>query len=176
MQPVGEASGEASGEAPEKEEPQNLGEKSDKYLYTTFPYSRDETFGMREEKEGLFYLGNKQATIFNNNILIGGEKFKGTPGLWELIMSRHPHNFTKEDEANYVRLMIKTNALHRYNDPNNPYPKSSGGTKWERLLCKIWKNREEYKGKGLVSICDKLKRQGVLDTRSYKKSNSIIKK
>ena len=163
---------------------------------------------MREEKKGLFYLGNKQATIFNNNILIGGEKFKSTPGLWELIMSRHPHNFTKEDEANYVRLMIKTNALHRYNDPNNPYPKSSGVTKWERLLCKIWKNREEYEGKGvvvipsdpnallerldlllaskeaghtgveneLVSICDELKRQGVLDTRSYKKSNSIIKK
>ena len=27
----------------------------------------------------------------------------------------------------------------------------------------------------LVSICDKLKRQGVLDTRSYKKLNSVIK-
>ena len=28
----------------------------------------------------------------------------------------------------------------------------------------------------LVSICDELKRQGVLDTRSYKKLNSVIKK
>ena len=28
----------------------------------------------------------------------------------------------------------------------------------------------------LVSICNELKRQGVLDTRSYKKLNSIIKK
>ena len=28
----------------------------------------------------------------------------------------------------------------------------------------------------LVSICDELKRQGVLDTESYKKLNSIIKK
>ena len=27
----------------------------------------------------------------------------------------------------------------------------------------------------LVSICDKLKRQGVLDTNAYKKLNSIIK-
>ena len=27
----------------------------------------------------------------------------------------------------------------------------------------------------LVSICDELKRQGVLDTRSYKKLNSVIK-
>ena len=28
----------------------------------------------------------------------------------------------------------------------------------------------------LVSICDELKRQGVLDTKAYKKLNSIIKK
>ena len=31
-------------------------------------------------------------------------------------------------------------------------------------------------GNELVSICDELKRQGVLDTKSYKKLNSIIKK
>ena len=31
-------------------------------------------------------------------------------------------------------------------------------------------------GNELVSICDKLKRQGVLDTKAYKKLNSIIKK
>ena len=31
-------------------------------------------------------------------------------------------------------------------------------------------------GNELVSICDELKKQGVLDTKSYKKLNSIIKK
>ena len=31
-------------------------------------------------------------------------------------------------------------------------------------------------GNELVSICDELKRQGVLDTNTYKKLNSIIKK
>ena len=30
-------------------------------------------------------------------------------------------------------------------------------------------------GNELVSICDELKRQGVLDTKAYKKLNSIIK-
>ena len=30
-------------------------------------------------------------------------------------------------------------------------------------------------GNELVSICDELKRQGVLDTKDYKKLNSIIK-
>ena len=104
--------------------------------------------------------------------------------------------------------MMKTNALHRGNDPNNPYPKGSKGDKWAKLLGPIWHNRGEYyEGKGtvimssdpnallerldlllasqkaghtgvgneLVSICDELKRQGVLDTKAYKKLNSIIK-
>ena len=31
-------------------------------------------------------------------------------------------------------------------------------------------------GNELVSICDELKRQGVLNTKTYKKLNSIIKK
>ena len=109
---------------------------------------------------------------------------------------------------NYERLMIKTNALHRDYDPNNPLPRGSKSDKWKFLLSPIWHSREEYyEGKGtvimpsdpnallerldllfasqkaghtgvgneLVSICDELKRQGVLDAEAYKKLNSIIK-
>ena len=103
--------------------------------------------------------------------------------------------------------MIKTNTLHRGNNPNNPYQKGSKSGKWKMILGPIWENRKGYEGKGtvimssdpntllerldlllasqkaghtgvgneLVSICDKLKRQGVLDTEAYKKLNSIIK-
>ena len=99
--------------------------------------------------------------------------------------------------------MLKTNALHRYNDPDNNHPKSSKGDKWNKILKTIWDKRREYGGKGvvvipsdpnallerldlllaskkaghtgvgneLVSICDELKRQGVSDSRSYKRLN-----
>ena len=93
--------------------------------------------------------------------------------------------------------MLKTNTLHRNNDPNSKYPKSS-----KKILRTIWDNREEYRGSGVVflskdpnallnmldlsisskeagktgvtrnymaSILDELKRQGVLDTEAYKK-------
>ena len=43
-------------------------------------------------KKGLYYIGNKQAIIVDNNIMIGDEKFKGTPGLWELLMSKNPND------------------------------------------------------------------------------------
>ena len=65
---------------------QQMGEIAKEYL--GYPY-RDETFGIRNEG-GLYYIGNKRATIANNDIIIDDVKFKGTPGLWELLMSRQP--------------------------------------------------------------------------------------
>ena len=137
MQPIGEATGEASG----KEEPLDFGEIAKEYLKDP---NRDTTFGMRNE-EGLYYIGNKQATIVNNNIIIENEIFKGTPGLWELLMSKNPKYFTENDYKNYTRLMLKTNALHRDNNPKSSHPKSSRSDKWN-LIRLIWARRGEYEG------------------------------
>ena len=139
-QPIGEASG--------KEDPLDLGEIAKEYLQIPLP-SRDTTFGIRE-KEGLYYIGDKQATIADNNIIIGDEKFKGTPGLWELIMIQKPVNFTDKDYNNYRSSMIKTDTLHRYYDPKSPYPRSSGSVKWRKILKPIWYGKEEYEGEGVV--------------------------
>ena len=205
IQPTGEATGEAPEEEEEEEEEEMIGEIAKKYLNRPSP---DKTFGIRE-KQGLYYIGDKQAIIFRNNIIIENEKFEGTPGLWELITSKTPQmSSNRKDYDNYVKLLLKTNALHHDYDPNNPNPRSSKSDKWEKkILSPIWHNREKYEGKGvvvipsdpnallerldlllasqeaghtgvgneLVSICDELKRQGVLNSNAYKKLNSIIK-
>ena len=126
--PPTQSIGEASGE----EKPLDLGEIAEEYLKTPL-LSRDTTFRIHE-KEGIYYIGEKQATIANNNIIIGVEIFKGTPGLWELIMVKNPVNFTHKDYKNYRSLVIKTNVLHRYYDPKNPYPRSSDSYKWREIL------------------------------------------
>ena len=217
MQPIGEATGEEEEEDEEEEEEELFGEIA--YEFLNKPY-RDTTFGIRKEK-GHHYIGNKHVIVDGNDIIIrkNGERFKGTSGLWELITSKTPKDYTERDYDNYEDLMIMTNALHRNNDEDNPHPKGSGSNKWKNLLSPIWyrkkggvyissKKKEGYKGKGvvvtpsdpnallerldlllasqeaghtgvgneLVSICDELKRQGVLDTKTYKKLNSIIKK
>ena len=41
--------------------------------------------------------------------------------------------------------MVKTGALHRGNDPENKYPKSSGGYKWKNILKDIWFKEKELK-------------------------------
>ena len=209
IQPLGKATEEEEEE--DEEDELLVGEIAEEYLKDP---NRDTTFGIRN-KEGLYYIGNKQATIVNNNIIVGDEKFKGTRGLWELLMAKKPdtYYFDDNDYDEYAKLMVKTNALHSDYNPKNSYPRSSRGDKWN-LIRNIWANREHikkkegYEGKGvvvipsdpnallerldlllasqeaghtgvrneLVSICDELKRQGVLDTKVYKKLNHLIKK
>ena len=48
--------------------------------------------------------------------------------------------------------MLKTNALHRDNNPKSTYPKDSRGEKWVRLLSPIWRNRRKYEGEGVLVI------------------------
>ena len=222
-------------EEEEEEDDERVGEIARNYLNKQF---RDATFGIRKEK-GDHYIGNTHVIVKDNDIYIKntGERFKGTPGLWELITSRDPVDFNKEDKDEYERLTIRTNTLHRYDDPYNPHPKANRSDKWKyilgptwykkqgfseedafrmakdknyrkRLIKKLHKIRSEYEGEGvvvipsdpnallerldlllasqeaghtgvrneLVSICDELKRQGVLDTKAYKKLNHLIKK
>ena len=207
---------------PDEDEDGTIGEIAKEYL--NIPHEiRDTTFGVRK-KGGHHYIGNKHVIIKDDDIIVDGEYYEGSPGLWELLMLKKPpvrdYNFTNYYD-DYKKLMIQTNALHRENDPNNLYPKGSRGYKWTKILGPIWqehrekvveKRKEEwrkvgYKGDGvvimssdpnallerfdllraskkaghtnvvneMVSICDELKRQGVLDTKSYKKFNSIIK-
>ena len=220
MQPIGEA----SGEAPEEEEqseatPENLGEIAYSYLHGKEPYLRDKTFGIYLGKDGQYHMGKqankenkKVIAIAYNNIIVDGEKFRGTPGLWQLIMEEKPRFFTKEDMDDNKDLLKKTNAFYHDFNPKNPNPRSSKSYKWNNLLRYIWYEMEGYEMEGyegegivimssdpnallerldlllssqkaghtgvgneLVSICDELKRQGVLDTAAYKKLNSIIK-
>ena len=231
-QPLGEASGqeklfeeeeeeeEEEDEEEEKEKEKNLGKTAYNYLHRKDPYPRDTTFGIYLGKDGHYHMGKqigadgkvkenkKILTIAYNNIIVEGEKFRGTDGLWELIMEDRPRKYTKEDEDEYRDLVIKTNVLHRDFDPKNPNPRGSDSYKWMKILSPIWYGSKNVEGKGvvvipsdpnallekldlllasqdaghtgvgneLVSICDELKRQGVLDTKTYKKINSIIKK
>ena len=116
----------------------------------------DKTFGLYAENKK-FKIGDKYATIKDNNIIIEGKIYIGTPGLWELITSFDPQNFTDEDFINYGELLIQTNSIYQSNDPNKTTPKSSKSKKWGNLIKPIWEKIKESKkppGKG------KGKRQG----------------
>ena len=93
----------------------------------------DRTYGLYD-KAGKFYIGNKLAIIDDNDLVVGKYDYKVTPGLWELIVSKEPKDFTGEDYENYANFMVRTGTLHRGNDLENKYPKSSAGNKWKNTL------------------------------------------
>ena len=74
----------------------------------------DKTFGLRN-KDCRFYIGNKEAKIKDNNIIVVDRTYTGTPGLWELIVVRSPHDiiFTNGDYDNYAEIIHSTNAVRR---------------------------------------------------------------
>ena len=141
----------------EEEDDESIGEIAYKYLNKPF---RDTTFGVRK-KGGGHFIGEQHIIIDNNNIILtkNGERFEGTPGLWELITSKTPKNFTDKDYGEYKGIMLLTGTLHRDYNPYSPYPRGSKSDKWNRFLSPIWHRgrfaewREEgYEGEGIVIL------------------------
>ena len=105
----------------------------------------DRNFGLTV-KDRKLAIGSKPIDIEDNNIIVDGEVYEGTPGLWKLIILKDPNDFTEDDYINYINLLLQTNAIYRGNDPNNTYPKGgSKSAKWEKLISPIWDHIKESK-------------------------------
>ena len=58
----------------------------------------DKTVGLRD-KDGKFYIGNKEAKIKESDIIVGDKEYSGTTELWELQVATTPDDkiFTNGD-------------------------------------------------------------------------------
>ena len=167
----------------------------------------DKTFGLRD-KHGKFDIGNKEAKIKENNMLVGDREYVGTPGLWKLIIATTSDDkiFTNGDYDNYAEIMHSTNALRRNSDESETKPKANKSWRWKHILKPILDDKDLYTGNGitpsvptiilrcdiialverldilmaskaagntavrneLVSVCDELPRQNLIDKHKYK--------
>lgn len=112
----------------------------------------DTVFGIRMEKD-VPYIGRLPVEIDNNDIIIEGDRYEGTPGLWELIQSKDPqdNNYTAKDFIEYAKILWATDAMKRDNDPSARHPKSNRGTKWAKIVKPIWENKS-FQGSGTVFL------------------------
>ena len=90
----------------------------------------DRTLGFLD-KDGKFFIGNKETNVTENNIIVGNREYFGTPGLWKLIMATTADDkfFTNGDYDNYTEIMHSTNALRRNNDESETKPKANKSCK-----------------------------------------------
>ena len=118
-----------------EEEDVFIGDIAEQYLRKIAIVSgADKTVGLRD-KDGKFYIGNVEAKIKENNIIVGNKEYASTPGLWELIVARSPDDkiFTNGDYDNYAEIMHATNALRINNDESETKPKANKSWKWRHI-------------------------------------------
>ncbi len=83
--------------------------------YLSLKNNVDKYYGIRKQGDG-YVMGDSKVVIdTDSNIIVRDQRFKGTPGLWQLIMLNKPRDFTKEDLARYDDLVETTQVIF------NPY-------------------------------------------------------
>jgi len=117
--------------------PNGIGKIASKYVAHTDP-----KFGIWFD-EDIAYVGDKKIIIDDNDIIIDGQKFIGTEGLWALLS--YPKGVPEElyndnDLENYRKIVIATNCMYANNDSSNNKAKSSVNEKWKKLISPIWKD------------------------------------
>ena len=84
------------------------------YYLNQFSKSKlDQYFGVYKDNN-IYMMGDKEIVVDDrNNIFLdnGAFSFKGTKGLWNLIMVKNPVLFYQEDLDNYKELLHRTNAI-----------------------------------------------------------------
>jgi len=67
-----------------------------------------------------------------------------------LLSARSRTIYTADDFENFAQILVDTSALKQNNNAIEVVPKSSRGWKWAKILSKIWANRRNYEGQGIV--------------------------
>lgn len=97
----------------------------------------DHRFGIRHDFElDKFSIGDSEITFDGPDMIIKKIRYKGTPGLYELLLKKNPLGYTKKDEEEYRDIMKRTNALYTRHDPKLPLMRSTKDTKtkYERVI------------------------------------------
>ena len=137
-------------EEEEKEEEENEeGTNTYEQLVRKIPHEKqDEYFGIvRTKVEGQYRMGNELIQVDNDDIIVmdGYTRYKGTTGLWALIMLKKPEEniYTPDDFLAYQRLIEQTHAMVA---PNNVRTNSKikSTYKWRSIFSKF-----ESKGSGI---------------------------
>ena len=137
--------------------------------------STDRTFGLYE-KDNTFFIGDKAVTIAGDDITFGTTKYRGTQGLWELIMLREPDDklYDTDDLRKYKNILLEINAL--FIQGTNRV-KFSGGAKYKNIIKSIYDELKSKKGEELLLPSDSDALVDILDLRlaSYNAGNTGVR-
>ncbi|WP_185964903.1 hypothetical protein, partial [Klebsiella pneumoniae] len=106
------------------------------------------TYGARLEKDGL-KIGNSDLVIDDaDELTVRGRKFKGTPGLLELIFKSNPEKYHLRDLNTFKRILEMTNAHKKNYSKTSPVHRNSSN-KYVKVISKLFPSNRA-KGKGMA--------------------------
>lgn len=97
----------------------------------------DHRYGVTHDIElDKFSIGGSVINFDGPDLIINGIRYKGTPGLYELLFKKNPLGYAKKDEEEYMDIMKRTNALYTRHDPKLPLMRATKDTKakYERVI------------------------------------------
>jgi len=139
--------------------PINIWRIADQYMRASHGKSSDHTFGLKD-KDGQFFLGNAEVGTDGNDLIIGDKRYRGTPGLWYLIVMKKPADgfAADEDKDKYLDIIDKTNALYTVDNRGQKKLRAPNSNK----LKFIQPLRNKKKGRGVFlpsdpnALCERL--------------------
>lgn len=83
-------------------------------------------------------IGNKHLEVDHNDLIIGGKRYAGTRGLYELIFMNFPDEYIydEEDLNNYAKILFDTNVF-RVNFLPTGKVRSNRGRKYKNIISQI---------------------------------------
>lgn len=106
------------------------------YLNNTDTKSIDAYLSIQRGENGELTMGDKVVRLVGNDIIVDRVKYKGTPGLWSLIMASSPKGYSDGDLENYKELVRQTNVIH-HPRVSNPRSRPFTTNKWRNILERI---------------------------------------
>ena len=99
----------------------------------------DKQYGIRRVDDTLM-IGDVPITVHaKGDLSIGGKRFKGTRGLWELLTRKNVNSevITKSDLTAYKRILVLTNAHLAGYEPGDDILLSRG-VKYAKIISKLF--------------------------------------
>ena len=95
----------------------------------------DKYFGIEVTKDNQFLMGDKIVQIVGNYIFVDDDHYKGSRGLWSLILFKKPHKdtYNEQDMVLYKKLVLQTNVM-KYPHNLHPSSKIKQTYKWRHIF------------------------------------------
>lgn len=108
----------------------------------------DTVFGPHKDSNGVWKFGDSIIDINEDKIIVGNHSWAYTPGLFQLLFYKKPHNYDALELDIYKKILIDTNAHKRNYNPNERI-KGNKGYKYKNIIQKLFDTT--YIGKGLMT-------------------------